>query len=129
MDSESHVRAFCEAFTRRDTKEILGFLAKDALYHNLPLPPLRGHAAIEPMLQAFLGPCVEAEFELIALASGNGRVLTERIDRFVLANGTRIELPVMGSFELGADGLITAWRDYFDLATWTRQMQGGASAS
>jgi limonene-1,2-epoxide hydrolase len=29
----------------------------------------------------------------------------------------------MGAFEL-ADGKIAAWRDYFDMATWTRQTTG-----
>jgi limonene-1,2-epoxide hydrolase len=29
----------------------------------------------------------------------------------------------MGAFDLRG-GRIAAWRDYFDLATWTRQMRG-----
>ena len=31
----------------------------------------------------------------------------------------------MGIFEVADDGRIGAWRDYFDLATWTRQSGGG----
>ncbi|MET0473326.1 MAG: limonene-1,2-epoxide hydrolase family protein, partial [Mycobacterium sp.] len=33
-------------------------------------------------------------------------------------DGRRIDLPVMGVFEV-RDGRIAAWRDYFDLATVT----------
>jgi limonene-1,2-epoxide hydrolase len=49
-------------------------------------------------------------------------VLTERLDKFVLG-GKTVELPVAGVFEL-KDGKITAWRDYFDMATWTKQATG-----
>jgi limonene-1,2-epoxide hydrolase len=48
-------------------------------------------------------------------------VLTERVDRFLL-NGRKVELPVMGAFEVGPDGKIRAWRDYFDMAQFTRQL-------
>jgi limonene-1,2-epoxide hydrolase len=48
-------------------------------------------------------------------------VLTERLDRFTI-NGKQIALPVMGIFEVGADGKLVAWRDYFDLAQFTKQM-------
>jgi len=121
MDAERIVRDFCAAFARREPRELLGFLAPDALYHNLPLAPVTGHAAIEGVLRAFLAPCTACEFELRAVATSGSTVLTERVDRFTRADGRRIELPVMGAFEVGADGKIHAWRDYFDLATWTRQ--------
>jgi limonene-1,2-epoxide hydrolase len=122
-DPEQVVRSFCEAFARRDTQELLGFLAADAVYHNIPLPPLQGHGAIEGVLKQFLGPCSRVEFELRALASRGDTVFTERVDRFWLANGKTVELPVAGVFDVGADGKIRAWRDYFDLAMYTRQLQ------
>lgn len=53
------------------------------------------------------------------MAETGNAVLTERVDRFVI-NGKEVALPVMGIFEL-ANGKITSWRDYFDLATWQRQ--------
>jgi limonene-1,2-epoxide hydrolase len=48
-------------------------------------------------------------------------VLTERVDNFDLAGGKKLSLPVMGTFEI-ENGKIQAWRDYFDLATFTSQM-------
>jgi limonene-1,2-epoxide hydrolase len=47
-------------------------------------------------------------------------VLTERVDRFVFGE-TPVAVPVMGAFEI-RDGKISAWRDYFDLASMTRQL-------
>jgi limonene-1,2-epoxide hydrolase len=46
-------------------------------------------------------------------------VLTERVDAFISGERT-IELPVMGTFEV-RDGLIAAWRDYFDLNQFLSQ--------
>jgi limonene-1,2-epoxide hydrolase len=57
----------------------------------------------------------------------NGRivrdvVMAERLDRTV-AGDRRVDLPCCGVCEM-ADGKIVTWRDYFDLATYTRAMQG-----
>ena len=125
MNPEARVREFCDAFARRDVKEILGRMTEDCVYHNLPIAPLTGHAAIEPLLNSFLDGCRQVEFEVLNLAVDGSRVLTERIDRFAREDGTNLELPVMGIFEVADDGRIAAWRDYFDLATWTRQSGGG----
>ncbi len=43
------------------------------------------------------------------------------LDNFVLSGGRKLSVPVMGAFEI-KDDRIRAWRDYFDLATFTRQM-------
>jgi limonene-1,2-epoxide hydrolase len=49
-------------------------------------------------------------------------VLTERTDTFTI-NGAKSPIPVMGAFDL-RDGLIVAWRDYFDMGLTTRMMGG-----
>lgn len=46
--------------------------------------------------------------------------MNERTDRFLL-NGKWIEIGVMGVFEF-KNGKIAAWRDYFDLGQFQRQM-------
>jgi limonene-1,2-epoxide hydrolase len=91
-DNTTLVQQFCDAFARRDVEEILGFFTEDAVYHNIPMPAMTGKPAIRTVLDMFLKPAQSAE----------------------------IELPVMGTFEI-KDGKISAWRDYFDMATWTRQ--------
>ena len=118
---ETIVRRFCEAATRRDAAELSGFFSEDAVYHNIPIDPVRGPAAIRAMLESFMGPASHAEFEIKGIAAHGNLVLTERVDRFVV-NGKPVALPVMGAFEVRADGKITAWRDYFDLAQFTKQL-------
>ncbi|HXH21696.1 MAG TPA: limonene-1,2-epoxide hydrolase family protein [Dehalococcoidia bacterium] len=114
------IRRFCDAFARRDPDELLTYFTEDAVYHNMPGPPVQGKAAIRAVLQRFLGPAQSVEFVMLGIAADGNRVFTERLDRFVMGERT-VELPVAGVFEL--DGaLISAWRDYFDMATWTRQM-------
>ena len=115
------VRSFCDAFTRRDTDEILAYFTEDAVYHNIPMPAMTGKPAIRTVLDMFLKPAASAEFEILNLSENGDIVLTERVDRFEIA-GKKIELPVMGAFEI-KDGKIAAWRDYFDMATWTRQTE------
>lgn len=121
MDPESIVRDFCNAFSRQDLAELLGYFAEDAVYHNIPLPPAEGLAAIEATLKQFLDPSGEAEFQVRHLAVAGGAVLTERVDVLTIG-GKRIEIPVMGTFEVDGDGKISAWRDYFDMGMLQAQL-------
>jgi len=123
VDNLDIVRRFCDAFSRRNPDEILDFFTDDGVYHNMPLPPVQGKAAIRTVLDMFLKPSESVEFVMLKIAEGDdGSVLTERLDKFALG-GKNVELPVMGVFEL-TDGKIAAWRDYFDMAAWTRQTSG-----
>ena len=52
---------------------------------------------------------------MLAIAADGNRGLTERLDRFVRADGSTIAAAkVMGLFEVDGDCII-AWRDYFDV--------------
>ena len=124
MDPQAIVEKFCKAVEDLDVKALLEFFTPDAIYHNIPIAPVRGREAIETTLQGFLAPASEAEFEILAIATSGNTVLTERIDRFAIGD-KKLELPVMGSFEISDDGLISAWRDYFDMAMFTSQMSDG----
>src|SRR4026209_1306099 len=118
MNPTQIVADFCNAVPRRNVVELVGFFSADAVYHNIPIAPVSGRDAIAATLRGFIDPATDAEFEVLALA-GTGRVvLTGRIDRFTI-NGKKIAIPVMGRFEIDAQGKISAWRDYFDLAQFT----------
>ena len=118
-DNIALVQDFCAAFGLRNLDEILAYFTEDAVYHNIPMPAMTGKPAIRSVLEMFLGPAAFAEFEVLNIAASGDVVLTERIDRFEVG-GKKVELPVMGTFEI-AGGKIAAWRDYFDMAAWTRQ--------
>lgn len=121
MTPEAVVRKFCETVARRDVQELGGFFTDDAVYHNIPLAPLEGRAAIESTLAQFVTPASRVEFELRGIATQGSTVFTERIDRFEIG-GKSVVLPVMGAFEITADGRISAWRDYFDMQQFTSQL-------
>jgi limonene-1,2-epoxide hydrolase len=70
----------------------------------------------------FVGICEGLEFEIHHLACEGDVVLTERTDTFTIG-GKTAPLPVMGAFHV-ADGKITAWRDYFDMAQVTAMFAG-----
>ena len=120
--SERLIRDFCDAWSRRDIDELLGYFTEDAIYHNIPVDPAKGHDAIRAVMMLFVPMSKEITFEIKHLAEEGNVVLTERIDRFVMEGGT-IELPVMGVFEVQG-GKIKAWRDYFDMQQYMSQIPG-----
>jgi limonene-1,2-epoxide hydrolase len=117
------VRRFCAAWGKEDLATIVGFFTDDAVYHNIPLAPVTGPEQIRATIEGFSGGVDSIEFRLDAIAANGSVVLTERVDVFVFPNG-RIELPVMGTFEVRG-GKIAAWRDYFDLNQFMSQMPTG----
>ena len=122
-ENERLVRDFCAAWRRKELDELLRFFTPDAVYHNMPLEPLRGIDAIRETLRMFVTPAEHIDFELLAIASSGNLVFTERVDRFTIM-GKAVALPVAGVFEV-RQGKIAAWRDYFDMQTWLRQTSGG----
>ena len=121
MANIDRVKAFIAALEAREVEEILAGLAPDAVYHNIPMQALKGRDAIRAFIAPFLAGASHVEWTVHHIAeSAEGVVLTERTDVFVMGPKT-ISLPVMGTFEFHG-GLISAWRDYFDLADFQKQM-------
>lgn len=112
------VLSLCGAWNKLDMDAIVGLLADDIIYHNIPLEPLAGKHEVEAYLRS-AGPFESCRWELVAIAANGSTVLTERIDRFVV-RGKPVTLPVSGTFEV-ENGRIREWRDYFDLANYRAQ--------
>jgi limonene-1,2-epoxide hydrolase len=117
-DAETIIREFCATWPERNVEKLLGYFTDDAVYHNMPMEPVTGKNGIREVLNLFI-PAEDVEAEITLLATRGNVVFTERVDRMTVG-GKRVVLPCAGVFEL-RDGKITAWRDYFDLATWQRQ--------
>ena len=113
------IQRFCAAWASADIPKIVDFFTDDAVYHNMPIQPVQGKDAIKGLIEQFMAPFERAKFEITHIVADGDVVLTERVDRF-FGSGKTVELPLMGIFEI-KDGKIAAWRDYFDLAAWTRQ--------
>ncbi len=121
-DNTDLVSAFCKAWSNHDVDEVLGYFTEDAVYHNMPMPPMQGKPAIKTILQQIVSPTSWIGWETLNIAEAGSIVFTERVDRFEMG-GKKVELPVAGVFEI-ENGKIKAWRDYFDMAAWTRQTSG-----
>ena len=114
------VTTFCQAWSSLDIDRIVELMAEDAVYHNIPVDPVVGREAIRGFIEGFVAGWEGVEFDVRHIVAEGGIVLTERVDRFRSPERT-ISLPVMGTFEV-SDGLITAWRDYFDLNQFMSQL-------
>ncbi|QKZ16901.1 nuclear transport factor 2 family protein [Streptomyces chartreusis] len=116
------VRSMCESWNAPtpDPDQISKYFAEDAVYHNIPLEPAVGRAAISATVAGFLAPLDGIHFEIRHQVSSGNIVMNERTDTFHVS-GRATPLRVMGVFEVN-DGLITAWRDYFDLAQGNQAM-------
>lgn len=121
MSNQQRVMDFIAAWEARDMERILSLLTPDAFYHNIPMQPVQGREAIRGVLNAFLANATEVKWIVHHIAeNAAGVVLTERTDNFKMGPKT-LSLRVMGTFEF-KDGLISAWRDYFDLGQFQSQM-------
>ena len=118
-DNIDLVRRFCAEWSNPNVAAIAEYFTDDAVYHNMPIQPVQGKDAIKGVIEQFMAPFERCDWEVLHIAANGDTVLTERVDRFFGAK--TIELPVMGTFEI-KDGKIAAWRDYFDLSVWTRQV-------
>jgi limonene-1,2-epoxide hydrolase len=119
-ESRRWVLSFLDAWHGRNLDHIMSFFASDAVYHNVPVAPIVGHAAIRDIFAAFLREFRTASLDVIAAVAEPGLVIAERVDRFESNAGRHIELPVTGVFVL-AGGKIARFSDYFDLASFESQ--------
>jgi limonene-1,2-epoxide hydrolase len=119
-EAEKIVSDFCAAWPSLNLDKIMSFIADDAVYHNIPMEPVRGKDAIRAVVKSFMPPSGSIEFKILHAMSAGNVVMNERVDTFDLG-AKKISLPVAGVFEI-KNGKIAAWRDYFDLAMYTKQM-------
>ena len=116
------VEEFCSAFASKDLETIERLLADDAVYHNVGMEPAVGKEASLASINGFLDMFESLEFKMLKLAANGDTVLTERTDIFTMGE-IQAPVPVMGAFTV-KDGLITSWRDYFDMGLTGRMLAG-----
>ena len=113
-----------KAWATGDLDIMMDQLTDDAVFENVPMDPIVGKAAIRAANGAHLAMCDRAPWKVfnIAVNEETKTVLTERLDVFVLKDGRTVYAPSMGAWVVNDESKITLWRDYFDLASWNRQM-------
>lgn len=114
MKAEIVVREFIDAWSRRDRAALRAALHPDATCEGISLPPAAvGREQSLEIFEPFL-VAEELDWQILNIASSGGSVFTERLDRFRFAGMDWTTVRACGYFEVGEDGLITTWRDYFD---------------
>jgi limonene-1,2-epoxide hydrolase len=123
MTPGATVTALIRANEARDVEAVLRLLTDDIAYENVPMGVMNGHDEVRAMLGPFLGGAERVEWEVLEQVEQGDVVMNERVDRFWLPGDITIELRVAGLFKV-RDGQVALWRDYFDLAVFTEQMNG-----
>jgi limonene-1,2-epoxide hydrolase len=121
---QDFIAAFIDAWRSGDASGLGPFFAEHAVYQNMPMEPVRGRAAIQATFAEFMRMGGHVGVDVAHLVADGSVVMVERVDHFIRDDATA-SLPMMGVIEVH-DGVITAWRDYFDLTQFTSQVESGA---
>jgi limonene-1,2-epoxide hydrolase len=116
--NEEIVREFIAAWSRLSVDELVGYFAADGTYHNMMARPVTGHDALRRFIGGFVRGWSATSWEIVNIVGRGDLVVAERVDRTRVGD-RQVELPCCGVFEMSG-GKIQVWRDYFDLATYTR---------
>lgn len=114
------VNSFIRALEANDLDTACSLVADDCEYDNVPLVKVHGPDGVRGILAPMFADCTEIEWVIHREAMSGSTVFNERLDRFKMSHGW-VELPVNGVWEV-QDGKITLWRDYFDAASYLKQM-------
>lgn len=116
------VLRFITCFNENRIDDAMAMLHDQVFYHNIPMEPMTGRHAVNAFTRGFgIGTRFKTEWTMITIAGHGNIVLTERVDAFMTEDGGRFDIPVMGSFKVSG-GLITEWRDYFDLGDFQSKL-------
>ena len=114
------VRSFWKALSERDFDAVGALMAPDGHYVDVAVkdtdPGARGPAATAARVRLGLGPLHDYELHDGPIIAADGFVVTEHAETWTWEPGTSVTLPFTSVMEL-ADGKVTRWWDYFDLAT------------
>ena len=111
------VNEFMSRFCAPDLDGACELVTADVEYDNVPMGKNFGPDGIKSFA-AGMSAFDSVEFIVHREAATGQIVLNERTDRFVKGDLT-FDLLVAGVFEVNSDGLITLWRDYFDMGKVT----------
>jgi limonene-1,2-epoxide hydrolase len=123
VNCEKVVSDLFAAWGRLNLDEIMSHFDDNGVWDNVPMNnPAKGKPAVRELTQGFLKDTASFEVKIIKTAVQGNLLINERVDTVRMKNGKSAAIPVAGVFELNDAGKITSWRDYFDLATFTKQI-------
>jgi limonene-1,2-epoxide hydrolase len=123
VSPESVARNFMASW-ENGSKRLDDFLSEDAVYAD-PRGVQIGLPAIKKLLEREIQAGTTVEIK--SIASNGGTVMVERVDTFPVA-GKPFSLECVGVFEVGDDGRINRWREYFDWKSVTDRLKAAGIA-
>ena len=112
-DSAEVIRSFFATWPRSDVDELVGYFSDEAVYTDGPRGTHRGIDAIRAEFESTTQLVPSTTVDVKNLVVDGGTVMVERVDIFEM-QGKTFEAEICGVFEID-DGLITRWRDYYDM--------------
>jgi len=120
MSNKDIVDQFFEKWQAGDIAGAMDQCTEDAVWDNVPMKPIEGKAAIESFLTKFAKGMTDVFYDITCVMEEGDRLMIEGSENYT-KNGKKVSVPYMASFQF-RDGKISAWADYFDLATVERQL-------
>lgn len=110
------IRRLQQAIAAKDKAAFLAFFAPDVEYHyHVGTRPLMGRDWVEKFITKYWADNTGSTWVIVHHAEADDRLFTEGREEYVNADGKTVSHPYMGIIEF-RDGLITGWRDYFQMA-------------
>jgi limonene-1,2-epoxide hydrolase len=108
--------------------EMMSFFSEDAVYTDGPRGTYRGVDAIRAETEAILQLVPSTTADVKQLVARGNTVMVERVDIFEM-QGKTFEVEIAGVFEIGEDGRIARWRDYYDMRSLEESVAAAVSAA
>jgi len=121
MTAEETVNEFIMRVVSKDLDGACELVTADVEYDNVPMGKNFGPDGIKGLLGPMVEGLDEVQFVVHRQTVTGDTVMNERTDRFRIGDKW-MDLPVMGVFVVTADGLVSLWRDYFDVGTFNEQL-------
>ena len=95
---------------------VLAFFDPAIEYHyHVGTRPLKGIDWVEKFFSKYWKNNSSGTWVVVRWAERDGHLLTEGREEYTNADGVLVQHPYMGVIDFGSDGLITGWRDYFQM--------------
>lgn len=121
---EAVVQDLLKVYSAGDLDATVAFFSEDAVYTDGSRGRHEGVGEIRAALAPMMSVAPRVVRNVRTMASRDGTVILERVDTFEY-EGRTIRYEIAVAFDVNSDGLITRWRDYYDMAEIRGQMLTG----
>jgi limonene-1,2-epoxide hydrolase len=111
-----------DSWSNVQTEDVGTYLSDDAVWINGPRGTYHGIDAVRSTFKGNVSGLSNFSVDIKAVVSDGTTVMVERVDKFELG-GKPFGLELVGVFDVGRDGRITRWREYYDLRSFEAQLE------